>query len=163
MTKTEDERVQHLTALGINPDGKALAALPPDEPAKPKHQPAKGEVTLAPPGVDPRTMNVDEITFDPHLLDSFPSLEGDGLAAASAYVFSLYKSYTKDKGRNGALHRKITTFITTTRRNRQTRGTVTEQIKTTRADRDIAALIASQGVKPEDLAEALRLLAEKRA
>ena len=69
---------------------------------------------------------------------------------------------TKDKARNGALHRRITTFITTTRRNRQTGGMVTEQVKTTKADRDIAALIASQGVGAEDLAEALRLLAEKR-
>ena len=129
----------------------------------PKHEPAKTTVSLAPEGVDPHTMDVDEIVFDPALLDKFPSLNGEGMNEASKYLFSLYKSHGKNKERNSLLHRRISTFITTTRRNRQTGGMVTEAIKTSKAERDLAALMASQGVTDSDLAEALKLLAEKRA
>jgi len=155
-TLSETERVAQLNAIGINPDGAALAALPANT------EPMGDGPVLAPPGVDPRLQPVDEIVFDERLLDGFESLDGDGLARASAHVFSLYKSYTKDKPRNSALHRRITSFITGVRRNRQTGGMVTEGIKTTKADRDLAALIASQGVGADDIAEGLRLLAEKR-
>src|SRR5690242_14070280 len=116
MPKTETERVEFLRDLGLDPTNLAKPVAP-----APVHQPASaGDVVLAPPGVDPRLQPVDEIVFDPKLLDKFPSLDGDGLRAASDYVFSLYKSYGKDKVRHPALHRKITSFITATRRSRQT-------------------------------------------
>jgi hypothetical protein len=136
MTSTMTEASEMLKAAGITP--------PKDEP-------------------DLHTMPVEDIVFDPALLDRFPSLSGDGMNEASKYVFSLYKSLGKNKERNSLLHRRISTFITTTRRSRQTGGMVTEAVKTTKAQRDNAALLASQGVTDSDLAEALRLLAQKRA
>lgn len=128
----------------------------------PKHEPIRATAALAPPGVDPHMMPVDEIVFDPALLDQFPSLSGDQMNEASRYVFSLYKSYGRNKERNSLLHRRISTFITNTRRSRQTGGMVTETVKTTRDQRDIAAILASQGASPEDTAEAFRLLAAHR-
>ena len=129
----------------------------------PVHVPQTSTPNLAPPGVDPHTMPVDEIVFDPALLDGFPSLNGEGMNAASKHVFALYKSPGRNKERNSLLHRRISTFITTVRRSRQTGGMVTEAVKTTKDQRDLAALMASQGVTDSDLAEALQLLAQKRA
>lgn len=162
-TMTNEQRAEFLKGLGLSAGAPGLVDL--QAPAKTIHAPAvtpESNVTLAPQGLDPRTMPVDEIVFDDRLLDRFPSLEGDGLKAASDYVFSLYKSYGRNKERNSLLHRRITTFITHARRNRQTGGMVKEKIKTTKDDRDLAALIASQGVNATDLAEALALLAEAK-
>lgn len=162
-TKSTDERAEFLSGLGLNAGAGGLADMPAKITSAVTHvaTPSK-TVTLAPPGVDPRMMAVDDIVFDDHLLDQFPSLEGDGLRAASDYVFSLYKSYGKNKERNAPLHRKITSFITLTRRNRETGGMVKEKVKTSKPERDMAALLASQEVGVSDLAEALALLAEKR-
>jgi len=155
-TKSDAERQEFLKGLGLNPEAPGLSE---STPAMVTHQPAtSGNVVLAPPSMDPRTMPVDEITLDPHLLDGFPSLAGDGLAAASAHVFALYKSYGRNKERNGALHRKITSFITLTRRNRETGGMVKEAVKADKETRDLAALLASQGITAARLAA---LLAEE--
>lgn len=160
---SETERIEFLASIGLSGSGD-LAKPVPAAPIQPVHQPVPtGEITLAPPGVDPRVMPVSDITFDPKLLDKFPSLEGDGLRAASDFVFSLYKSYGKNKERNSTLWREVGKFVTNERRNRQTGGMVKEQIKTTKEQRDLAALLASQNVTDTDLAEALRLLAERRA
>lgn len=123
----------------------------------------KAPVILAPVDGDPHSMPVDDIVFDPAMLDQFPSLDGEGMNDASRYVFALYKSTGRNKERNSLLHRRISTFITTVRRSRQTGGLVTETVKTTKPQRDLAALLASQNVTDGDLAEALRLLAEKRS
>lgn len=152
--KTESERVEFLEGLGLSTKGSTLAA-PVPQATPPTHQPAASEVTLAPPGIDPRMMPVDEITFDPRLLDRFPSLEGEGMNAASQYVFSLYKSYAKGD-RNKALHRKIGTFITETRLARKTGGMVTEKVKVSAEQRDLAQVIAAAGITAEDLAKILR-------
>jgi hypothetical protein len=157
-TKTEAERVEFLKGLGLNPD----STTPPPVEA-PIHKPATGDVVLAPPGTDPRLQPVDEIAFDPRLLDKFPSLDGDGLRAASDYVFSLYKSYGRDKVRNPALHRRITSFITATRRSRQTGGMVTEHIKTTKEQRDTAVVLAASEYGPGEVAEAIRIREALRA
>jgi hypothetical protein len=162
MTQTEPAHFAALRKLGFDPTGDKLVAVPPqaEEPAKPQHQPVTqaNEVVLAPPGMDPRTMPVDEIEFDPRLLDNFPSLKfSEGGSAASRYIFDLYKSYTKDPLRNGALQRKITSFITTTRRNRQSGGIVTEQVKTTVDQRDTAAILAASGYDSGQTAEAIRI------
>lgn len=166
-TKTNDERAEFLSGLGLNPGKGSLVDL--TQPARqvptaPTAPSVPNDIVIAPPGVDPRAMPVDEIVFDPRLLDAYPSLAADqGGKDASRYIFSLYQSYGRNKERNGALHRKISSFITHTRRQRETGGMVKEKVKSTKADRDIAALIASQGVEAGDLAEALKLLAEKRA
>lgn len=165
-TKTNDERADFLQGLGLNPGKGSLADL--QQPARqvptsPTAPSLPNDIALAPPGVDPRAMPVDEIVFDPRLLEAYPSLAADqGGKDASRYIFSLYQSYGRNKDRNGALHRKISSFITHTRRQRETGGMVKEKVKSTKGERDIAALIASQGVEAGELAEALQLLAEKR-
>jgi len=138
-THTDEERREFLLAHNLNPDAPALKGK-------------RKKVVLDPHGRDPRLLPVEEIVLDAHLLDDFPSLAGDGLAAASAHVFALYKSYGRNKDRNGALHRRITTFITNTRRERETGGLVKEKVKTTKEERDLAQLLASQGITAKDLA-----------
>lgn len=155
MSKTSlpTEQREFLRGLGLDAEAPGLVHLPETKTA---------EVVLAPPGVDPRRMPVDEIKFDPHLLDQFPSLEGDGQSAAANYVFALYKSYGRDKHRNSTLWREIGKFIVHTRRQRETGGLMKEKVKTTKNERDLAALLASQGVDAGALAEALSLLATKK-
>lgn len=160
-THTEDERRQMLAELGLNPDAPALIAKP--EKVKHKAKADAGQVTLAPPGVDPHAMPVEDIVLDERLLDGYHSLSfSEQGADAARYIFSLYKSQGRNKERNGALQRKISSFITQTRRNRETGGMVKEKIASTKEQRDNAALLASANVSSADLAEALRLLAEKR-
>lgn len=159
MSKTEAERVEMLKGLGLNPDAPALVTKTEKVKKKAVHKPAgDGEaVTLAPEGVDPHTMPVEDIVFDVRLLDNFPSLAFNQQGAeASRYIFSLYKSTTKDKDRNGALNRKITTFITNTRRSRETGGMVTESIASTKEQRDLAAVLATAGMTAGELADMIR-------
>lgn len=156
-TMTDAQREEFLKGLNLNPNAPALQPTMPARVTEHKPAPAGEPITLAPQGMDPRVVPVDDIVFDPRLLDEFPSLTGDGLKAASDKVFALYKSYGRNKDRNGALHRKITTFITTTRRNRETgnRGLVHENVVADSATRDLAALLASQNITAADLAALL--------
>jgi hypothetical protein len=163
MTHSEDERRALLTGLGLNPDAPALGKAVKKSKSKAKVKVDPDEIVLAPPGVDPHSMPVDDIVFDPRLLDKYADLSfsADG-ADASRDIFKLYKSPYKNTERHGALNRKITSFITQERRNRATGGMVKEKVASTKEQRDNAALLASQGVTSTDLAEALRLLQEKR-
>lgn len=156
MSLTDDERKEFLADLGLNPNAPALAADVPAE-ASPKASKGKGgkEVRLAPDGVDPRAMPVSDIVFDPHLLDGFPSLEGEGMSAASRHIFGLYKSHGRNKDRNSLLHRKITEFIGQVRRERATGGVVKEKVKATKEQREIANLLAAKGLTLADLAALL--------
>jgi hypothetical protein len=148
-TKTDAERRKHLEKLGLKASGDTLGQPP-------KHKPdSDGTPVLAPPGIDPRAMPVDDITFDPRLLDRFPSLEGDGRRAACDYVFALYKSYAKGD-RNKVLWKKVNDFVTSTRLNRKTGGVVKEKVKTSAEERDLAQLIAAAGITAEDLAKIIR-------
>lgn len=139
---TKNERAQ-VAALGLSPDAPAFGAV---EVQKQDKQPV-----LAPEGVDPRTMDVADIVFDPALLDEFPSLEGDGLAAASRKVFALYKSAGRNKDRNRRLHDEIGLFINRVRRSRVS-GTphVKEQVRQGKKQRDLLALLAEHGIKSVD-------------
>ena len=156
MTHTDEERRKMLTGLGLNPDAPALG-----KPAKKKSkavqtQASTDEFPLAPPGVDPHTMPVDDIVLDARLLDNFTDLafSADG-NEASRYIFKLYKSPHKNTERHGALQRKITSFITQERRNRATGGMVKEKIASTKEQRDIAAVLASNGLTAADVAAML--------
>lgn len=157
--KTEKERAQFLKSVGLSAEGEALAALPAKPPvAPPEHKPASnGEPVIAPPGVDPRFMAVEDIEFDERLLDRFPTLDAEGARAASAYIFAIYKSPGRDKLRNGALHRKISTFISNVRLSRKTGGEVKERVRTTAEQRDIAQVVAQHDVDAGEVAEALRI------
>lgn len=166
-TKTNDERADFLKGLGLKAHGDSLVDL--DQPAKVRpsphvQAPAADDIVLAPKGLDPRSMPVEEIIFDPRLLDPYPSLAFDqGGNAASQYIFSLYKSYGRNKDRNGALQRKITSFITHTRRQRETGGMVKEKVKASKKDRDLAALIASNDGDVAEVAGGLKLLQAAQA
>lgn len=159
MSKTEEQRRDMLAGLGLDPDAPALVAgKGTTKVKKAKHvEHDDDEIVLAPPGVDPRSMAVEDIVFDPRLLDEFTTL---GFAQqgrdASRKIFDLYRSYGRDKDRNGALNRKITSFITATRRNRETGGLVTESIASTKEQRDLAALLASTGLTAGALADILK-------
>lgn len=149
---TDAEARAQLAAIGLNLDGPAL-----DLPARPEHVVPERSVTLAPEGADPRTMPVTDIVFDPALLDGFPSLEGEGLAAASRHVFALYKSHGRNKDRNSLLHRRIGEFIAQVRRSRETGVPhVKEQVRRTGKQRDLLALLAEHGINSvDDLASLL--------
>jgi len=114
--------------------------------------------------LDLRRIPASEIVFDPEMLDEFPDLSGAGMAAASRHLVELYKSPTKDRERNGLLHRRIGEFIQQVRRDRQalrpSTGVVKEKVKQTKAQRDLAALIAEAGLTADDLS---RMIQERKA
>ncbi len=148
MPMTDTEQREFLASIGLNPDAPAASSPTVTAPHPPT---VVNGVRLGPDGVDPRTIPAADIEFDDRLLDQFASLEGDGLKAASDYVFGLYKSRGRDKDRHSLLHRRITEFIGRVRRSRATGGHVKETIKATRDQRDLAALMAAKGITPADL------------
>lgn len=153
-TMSDEQRQAFLAGLGLRPNAPTL-----EEPAKPaSHTPRPaGTPKLAPKGVDPHTMPVADIVFDPALLDGFPSLEGEGFAAASRHVFAFYKSPGRNKDRHSLLHRRIGEFINQVRRARETgTGHVREKVKTTKTQRDLAAFLAEHDVSEADLAALIR-------
>ena len=145
---TEQERAQ-IAALGLNPDAPAFGVVMPER--------KKAKAVLAPEGVDPHLMDVSDIVFDPALLDDFPSLEGQGRAAATRYVFDLYKSPHKNKDRHRRLQDEIGLFILRVRRSRESGVPhVKEQVRKTGKQRDLLALLAEHGITSvDDLAAAL--------
>jgi hypothetical protein len=150
MSKTEHERREMLSNLGLSPDAPNLAAqVTPTAPAK-----QKDGIRLAPEGTDPHAMPVTSIEFDPRLLDEFPHLEGEGMAAASRHIFGLYKSHGRNKDRNSLLHSEIGKFIARVRLERKTGGVVKERVKATREERDLAQTLATDGITAEDVAMA---------
>jgi hypothetical protein len=152
--KSQTEARQQLAALGLNPDAPAL-----DIPAMPERPaPTSKQPVLAPKDVDPHTMPVSEIEFDPALLDQFPSLEGSGMAAASRYVFSLYSSKGKNKDRNRRLHDEIGLFIQRVRRSRETGTThVKDKVRAGKGGRDLLAYLSEHGIESlDDLEGALK-------
>lgn len=141
-TMTEAERVEFLDSVKLPSKGKSLAPETTED----------TEIVLAPPGVDPRAMPVDEIVFDPRLLDKFPSLEG---REASDYVFALYKSYMKGD-RNKVLWAKVGKFVEATKMQRKAPGFIKEVVKTTAEQRALAQVIAATGLTAEDLAKIIQ-------
>lgn len=156
MTMSESERTEFLKNLGLNPTAPALVAdVQPATPVKEAKKKKQTPVQIAPEGVDPHTMPVSDIVFDPSLLDEFPDLSGANYRLASDKVFAMYRSKGRDKDRNGLLHRRITEFIGSVKRSRKTGGFVKEKIKSTAEEREIANLLATHGVTVADLAELL--------
>lgn len=148
-TKTEQERKAFLTSMGLDPDAPALtrrgAALAPSR---------RGDVRWAPEGVDPHTMAVSDIVFDPAMVEQFPDLSPQGRNAASRYLFDQYKSYGRNKDRNSLLHRRIGEFLAHAHRARETGGDgfVKDKIR-------LANTLAEHGVTAEDLEEYLKFKA----
>ena len=155
-TKTEVERTDFLSGLGLNPNAPALIGALIEPSKKAATTTSINGPRIAPEGVDPRTMPVSDIVFDPMLLDGFTSLRGEHMNAASAHIFAIYKSYGRNKDRNGLLHRKISEFIAQVRTERESGGFVKERIKTTKEQREIANLLASEGMTVADLITLLK-------
>jgi hypothetical protein len=153
---------QQLIALGLNPDAPGLA---PEIPAEEKTERVKKprQIKLAPDGVDPHTMPVEDIVFDPRLLDDFPTLKGSERTAASRHLFELYKSRQKGE-RNQILHRRINEFLSSVAIARKS-GTkpVKEKIKATKEQRDMAEMMAQLGLTADDLGKLVQEVAERRA
>lgn len=164
-TKTEVERVALLNSLNISAKGKSLSrgVGKSEAPHRSTREAEHDGIVLAPPGIDPHTMSVDEIVFDSRLLDEYTDLnfkaEGND---ASRKIFKLYQSPTKNPERNGALQRRITSFITATRRSRVAGRPISEKIATTAEERDMAALLATTGYKAKDVVHALELLEKEK-
>lgn len=157
----DTQRREFLASLGLNPDAPGLADAPPAmaaevTPATPttptvSATPASRGVVLAPAGVDPHTMPVSDIVFDPRLLDGFPDLDGVGMAEASRHIFAAYRSPGRNRERNSHLHVRIGQFIAQVRRSRATGGHVRVAVNAGRAQRDLAALLAAKGLTAADL------------
>ncbi len=138
MAMTESERIEHLSKLGLSPNAPGLAAVLDSE----------APVVAT---VDRRTIPASEIVFDPALLDEFSDLTGSNMNAASRKLFDLYKS--KDSERNKLLHRRITEFIGKVRTSRlaKTDKPLTESIKVTKSERELAKVLAARGITAESL------------
>lgn len=155
--KTEDAKAREALAA-ISPqfaaalDGDLGVATQGNAEAERKRK----QPVLAPAGVDPHTMPVTDIVFDPALLDDFPDLKG-GLKAASDHVFAQYRSPGKDKERHSLLHSRIGSFISQVRRSRQSGVPhVKQEVRRTAKQRDLLALLAEHGITSvDDLQSAL--------
>lgn len=130
-------RTEALAELGLAAEGSSLAAAP--------------RVPLAPEGVDPRTMPVAAIVFDPRLLDGF-NLTTD-VSDASRSVFAHYKSHGRDKDRNGLLHRRVSEFIGQVKRERtgDKPTHVRDKVRASKPTRDLAMVLDEFGVTADEL------------
>ena len=145
MTKTENDRRELLTKIGLNPDAPALEVLP----TRPVAQTAAVGVQWAPAGVNPHEMPVTEIVFDPAMVEHFSDLSPKMRSAASAYLFAQYKGRRGDKDRNSLLHRRIGEFLANEHKRRNPGGGyVREKVK-------LANTLAEHNVSEGDLAEFL--------
>lgn len=150
MTKTDAERREFLTSLNLNPDAPALERV-----ERPIAKPLPDGIQWAPEGVDPHTMPVTDIVFDPAMVEQFPDLSPRGRNAASRFLFDQYKSYGRDKDRNSLLHRRIGEFLGKTHRDRETGGSfVKDKIR-------LANTMAEHGVTEADLKEYLAWKAQQ--
>lgn len=158
-TLTDEERKQRLASLGLPTDGDSLAnnAVPA------RSRPKADGVRFAPEGVDPHTMAVTDIVFTDAMLDGFPDLTGQGFKAAGDFLFAQYKSPRRDPDRHSLLHRRITEFVGQVKRSRKTGGLVRERIKATAEQRDIAAVLAAEGINAADLAALIKAHREGKA
>lgn len=139
MTSKSTTDREFLMSLGLNADGPALTKARTESPA--------------PEGVDPHTMPVSDIVFDPKLLDGF-SLPSERRQAAD-HVFALYKSPSKGD-RNKLLWAEIGKFITKVIDQRKGGGLIKEKVKASAEERALAKIIASQGITAEDLAALIK-------
>lgn len=156
-TNTTDDaarraQLAQITGLNLNPD--------PDAPAlevfeRPLTQTAPSDIVWAPKGVDPHTMPVSDIVFDPAMVEQFADLSPRGRSEAARFLFAQYKSLGRNKDRNSLLHRRIGEFLAHTHRSRETGGGyVKDKIR-------LGNTLAEHGVSADDLKEYLAWKAQK--
>jgi hypothetical protein len=145
MTNTQEAaRREKLAAMtGLDLDGPALVSRPE------RHSPT-ANIQWAPKGVDPKTMPISDIAFEPAMVEQFADLSPRGRRPASDYLFSVYKSYGRDKDRNSLLHRKIGEFLARVHADRTQPGGGFVKGKI-----NLANTLAEHGVTEGDLAEFL--------
>ena len=147
MTKTDDERREFLSSLNLNPDAPALENF--DRPAeRPAIKQVAEGIQWAPEGVDPHTMPVTDIVFDPRMREQYPDLSPRARRAPSDFLFAIYKSYGRNKDRNSLLHRRIGEFLARTHKERTQPGGefVKDKIR-------LANTLAEHCITEEQLAE----------
>lgn len=146
-TKNESERREFLASLNLNPDAPALE--------KPK---ASDGICWAPVGIDPHTMPITDIVFDPAMVAQFADLSPRNRRAASDYLFAAYKSYGRNKDRNSLLHRRIGEFLASVHKERtnggESGGFVKEKIR-------LANTFAEHGITEQDMIEFLAWKAQQ--
>lgn len=143
-------QVEFLAGLGLNanaPGLVAIAAEVPQEPRKPK------------PDMFPEnahSMPITSIVWDEKWVAEF-DLETQ-FADASRFLFAAFRSAGRDKDRHSLLHSSIGRFLVSVRRARKAGvpHTVTANVKASRPEREMAAVLAAAGVSEDELAEFLR-------
>lgn len=149
MPKQKDDteaRAQLAAITGLDLDAPAL-----DMPERPAHTTEQRQPVLAPEGVDPHSMPVTDIEFDPALLDGFHDLAGQR-KQASDHVFGFYRDPRgRNKDRHSLLHSRIGKFIEQVRSSRRT-GTpyVKDTVRRSGDQRDLLALLAGHGITSID-------------
>ena len=165
-TMTDDQRKAFLADLGLDDAAPALAVdVPVDEPAKVKK--AKGDKPKKPKKdvttIDPHTIDVSDIVFDPAMLTDF-LLDASDIKQASDVLFQHYKSPIKGE-RNKFLHRRISEFLAQVKRDRNPAprdGYIKGKVKTTKDKRDLAQMLSTAGINADDLAVMLDALAKSK-
>lgn len=148
--KTEEGRRDFLAGIGLNADAPALETLPPARPAVVPVGTTPMEFTLAPEGVDPHTMPVEDIVFDERLVAHFPSLAPKDRSVPVSYVFQFYKG-PRGSERNKLLHAAIGKWLRDLHLARRAPGIVREKIKTSTETEELAMILQAKGIKAEDL------------
>ena len=140
--KTEQERQELMAALGLEGPTKAASTT------------TQG-IKLAPDGVDPRTMPVKDIVFDPRLVEQFPSLAPRDRKAAADHMFGLYKG-KRGEERNRVLWAEIGKWLVKVERERKSGVPhVKEEVKRGKQERDLLALMREMGIGSVDDLQAL--------
>lgn len=88
---------------------------------------------------------VEDVEFDPTLIEQFDLTDGQQFTAASRAVFAVYMKKDNHDW-NSALHLAISRWLREQRTAVTTDGFVTDHIRTTRAQRDMAKMLATAGV-----------------
>lgn len=142
-TKTEEQRREFLSDIGLNPDAPALD--------RPEREAGAGAFQWAPPGIDPRTMPVSDIVFTAEMVAQFPDLNPRNRKAAANHLFEIYKAYGRNKDRNSLLNGRIGTFLASVHEERKVAaggGFVKDKIR-------LANTLAEHNIDEGDLAEFL--------
>lgn len=151
-----------------------VVGLDPKKAAKKAKKKAKGgivtapgtDIPLAPMGVDPHSMPVSAIVFDPRLLDGF-TLDGSDCKAASDKVFALYRGRRGDTERNSLLHLRIGTFIKQVKAARKlnvpAKSHVKDKVRTSKKQRELLEGLAQLEIHSLEDLQALLTPGEKDA
>lgn len=135
-----------LAKIGLDGDAPGLVAVvAASDPSMP---------ALAPQGIDPRTMKVSDIVFDPRLLEEFDDLEDANVRnLATRKIFDLYKSRGRDTDRHRRLQDEIGNFIRRIKVERkvpEVKGHVKDKVRRTQPQSELLQTLAALGINSVD-------------